>query len=110
MPVSTGPARSVGMNAHAAMGPRDGDAGFDMGTNGSGVSTSMHAPPFVDARGVLGNGSLPDMHAMTQPAAKCPKVGSNMLLPTGTLTLSTAHTYSCTSGHSLRSLEGSLIL
>lgn len=70
------------MNGQQLPGSQEASAGFDTGANnGSGVSTSMNAP-LVDTRAILGDGSVPDMPAGAQPAAKRAKM-SNTILPSG---------------------------
>lgn len=84
VPASNVPSSSAGINGQQLVGSQEATAGFDMGANnGSGASTSMNAP-FVDTHGMLGNGSLPDMPASSQPVAKRAKMG-NPILPEGAL-------------------------
>ena len=76
------PSSSAGVNGQQVPESQDASAGFDTGANnGSGVSTSMNAP-LVDTRAILGDGSVPDMPAGAQPAAKRAKM-SNTILPSG---------------------------
>lgn len=81
------PVSTVTSGAHAATdqqfsGSQEAITGLKPGqTDGSGASTSMNAQ-FVDTKGILGKGTLPDMHGVGQPAAKRAKVG-NTILPAG---------------------------
>jgi hypothetical protein len=83
VPESSVPSSSMGINGQQFAASQEAAARFDTGTNGgSGASTSMNAP-FADTRGMLGNGSLPDMHGMGQPSPKRARVGDNTILPPG---------------------------
>jgi hypothetical protein len=85
VPESSVPASSMRMNAQQFAASQEATPGFDVGTNvGSGTSTSMNTL-FVDTRGILGSGSLQDMHGISQPSPKRAKVGENVILPPGML-------------------------